>query len=168
MEIEDRRVTSSWVPATAILTRTIPLAPKSHIAGIRKIVLLDDDYHTKNPALTAAARYCRIPRSRAADIELYLGVLNDWPEAVKTSEMFLTYHIMKGMMHELYHHLVHGQRILRTPAKAVEEKQAERWASDAVNRMFCKLFPGEEYAAEWKERLARMRAQQQCEEPGRR
>ena len=45
MKIEDKRSTTSWVPAVEILNEAIPLFGKQNFAGIRKVVLLDRDYH---------------------------------------------------------------------------------------------------------------------------
>lgn len=150
MKIEDRRVTSSWVPAVQVLEEVIPLFRQEHFVGIRRIVLLDDDYHANRRVARAAGRYCPIQGTKAADVEIYLGHLSTLPEEVKTKRMLLTYLITKTLMHEIYHHLISGQQKLRKPSFKEEQKAADRWAFSAVAHVFRQLFPGEEADAEWK------------------
>ena len=144
MKIEDRRVNPSWVPAVQVLKEVIPLFKQEHFAGIRKIVLLDDDYHAKRGVSKAAGRYCPIQGTRAADVEIYLGHLSTLPEELKGNRMLLTYLITETLMHEIYHHLVRGQRKLRRPSFKEEQRRAEQWAFSAVVHVFRQLFPGEE------------------------
>jgi hypothetical protein len=68
MKIEDKRERSSWVPAVQILEQIISPIPKDQLVGIRRIVLLDRDYHKSGGA---AGCYVAIPRTRTADIEMH-------------------------------------------------------------------------------------------------
>ena len=148
MKIDDRRVTSSWVPAVQVLEQIIPLMRKEHFAGIRSIVLLDHDYHANRRVARASGRYCPTQGTRAADIEMYFDHFSSLPEEVKTNRMVLTYFITETLMHEVYHHVVRGQRKLRRPPFKDEQKAAGRWAFAAIGHVARQLFPGQE--AEWK------------------
>jgi hypothetical protein len=150
VKIEDRRVTSSWVPAVQILEEVIPLFRQEHFGGIRRIVLLDHDYHANRRVARASGRYCPIKGTKAADVEIYFSHLSTLPEEVKTNQMLLTYLITETLMHEIYHHLVRGQQKLRRPSFKQEQKAAGRWAFAAVCHVFRRLFPGEDADAEWK------------------
>ncbi len=147
MKIDDRRVTSSWVPAAQVLEQIIPLMRQEHFAGIRSIVLLDNDYHANRQVARASGRYCPMQGTRAADIEMYFGHFSSLPEEVKTNRMVLTYFITETLMHEVYHHVVRGQQKLRRPSFKEEQKAAGRWAFAAICHVARQLFPGQE--AEW-------------------
>ncbi len=147
VKIDDRRVTTSWIPVVQILEEVIPLFKKEHLAGIRSIILLDDDYRAGRHVPAAAGRYCQIQRSRAGDIEIFLAHLSTLPGELQTNRMLLTYLMTETLAHEVYHHLVRGQQKLRRPSYKEEQKAADRWAFAAVRQVFHRLFPGQE--AEW-------------------
>jgi hypothetical protein len=150
MKIDDRRVTTSWVPAVQILEQVIPLMKHEHFAGIRSIVLLDTDYHANRQVAKASGRYCPIQGTRAADIEMYFAHFSSLPEEVKANPMVLTYFITETLMHEVYHHVVRAHQKVKRPSFKEEQKAAQRWAFAAICHVARQLFPGQE--AEW-ERL---------------
>jgi hypothetical protein len=146
MKIEDKRSTTSSVPAVEILNEVLPHFQKRNFAGIRSVVLLDQNYH-KGPA--ALGRYCAIKGTKQADVEIYFEWIDDLPEEVRSSKLYLTYQIVHILMHEVYHHIVRGQHRLRQPKFAKEQTDADRWATGAVAHVFKKVFPREQHEQEW-------------------
>jgi hypothetical protein len=67
MQIKDKRSATSWVPAVDILNQVLPLFREQNFAGIRRVVLLDQDYH-KGPE--GLGRYCQIDGTKQADVEM--------------------------------------------------------------------------------------------------
>ena len=92
MKIDDKRCTSSWVPAVEILNEVIPFFREQNFAGIRRIVLLDQDYHKGSKAL---GRYCAVAGTNRADVELYFEWYNELPEELRESKLYLTYMIVR-------------------------------------------------------------------------
>jgi hypothetical protein len=135
MEIEDLRRNSSWMPAVSILEEFIPKLDPTYFAGIKKVILLDNDYH-KDKKVTAAARYVPIRCTKFASIEFYLGHFSTLPEEAKQSKMYLTWHLLCSLAHELYHHRVRGQRQIRRPKFKQEQKNADEWAVNIINPIF--------------------------------
>lgn len=148
VEIEDVRANSSWAPAVSILETFMPKIDPKYFVGIRKIVLLDKDYH-RDKRVQATGRYIPIEGTRGGDIELYLEYLSELPDEAKNSRMYLTYRILKTLAHELYHHRVRGQRIERRPKFEQEQKRADQWAAKIVKPIFAEVFPREKYESEW-------------------
>lgn len=146
MKIEDKRITTSSVPAVEILNEALPHFLKRNFVGIRKVVLLDQNYH-KGPE--AWGHYCPLNGSRQADIEIYFDWVAELPEEVRSSKLYLTYQIVHILMHEVYHHIVRGQHRLRQPKFKQEQMDADRWATGAVAHVFKKLFPRDQHEQEW-------------------
>ena len=146
MKIDDKRSTTSSVPAVEILNEALPCFQKRNFAGIRKVVLLDQDYH-KGPE--AWGRYCPVKGSKQADIEIYFDWVDDLLTEVRSSKLYLTYQIVHILMHEVYHHIVRGQHRLRQPKFKKEQTDADKWATGAVAHVFKKLFPREDHEQEW-------------------
>jgi hypothetical protein len=148
VEIEDLRQDSSWVPAVSILEEFIPKFNPSHFIGIKKIVLLDKDYrHEKKEP--AAARYVQIRGTNFANIEIFLGRYSNLPEEAKRSMMFLTWHLLKSVAHELYHHRIRGQKKIRRPNEKKEQRDADQWAEKTIGPMFVAAYPKDPYQKEW-------------------
>jgi hypothetical protein len=148
MEIEDLRRASSWMPAVSILEEFIPRLDATYFAGIKKIILLDKDYH-KDKKVTAA-RYIPIRGTKFASIEFYLGQFSTLPEEAKQSRMYLTWQLLFFLVHELYHHRVRGQKIIRRPKFKQEQNDADQWAVKIVTPIFVAVYPNELYEGEWK------------------
>jgi hypothetical protein len=148
MEIEDLRKDSSWMPAVSILEEFIPKLDPAYFAGIKKLILLDNDYH-KDKKVTAAARYVPIPGTNFASIEFYLGHFSSLPEEAKQSRMYLTWCLLCSLAHELYHHRVRGQRKIRRPKFKQEQKNADKWALNTINPIFANVYPKDLYEKEW-------------------
>ena len=111
---------------------------------------MDTDYRKDD----AAGRYVPIRGTNRADIEMYF----DWyttfsPEALE-SALLLTYLVTNTLMHEIYHHIVRGQKRLKRPSGAVEEKDAAQWAKGAVGHVFRELYPRERFEPHWQQVLA--------------
>ncbi|MCH5374762.1 MAG: formylglycine-generating enzyme family protein, partial [Planctomycetes bacterium] len=77
----------------------------------------------------AWGRYCPIDGSQQADIEIYFDWLDDLPGELRSSKLFLSYQIVHILMHEVYHHIVRGQRRLRQPKFKKEQSDADEWAN---------------------------------------
>ena len=148
MDIEDLRKDSSWVPALSILEEFIPRFDPSHFAGIKKIVLLDSDYR-KEKKEPAAARYVQIRGTNFANIEIFLGRYSKLPEEAKKSRMFLTWHLLESLAHELYHHRIRGQRKIRQPNEKKEQRGADKWAEKTIAPLFLAVYPSDPYQKEW-------------------
>jgi len=148
MEIEDLRKDSCWMPAVSILDEFIPKLDPTYLAGIRKLILLDNDYH-KDKKVTAAARYVPIRGTKFASVELYLGHFSTLPEEAKQSRMYLTWRLLCSLAHELYHHRVRGQRKIRQPNFRQEQKNADEWAVKTINPILAAVYPKNLYEKEW-------------------
>jgi hypothetical protein len=159
MEIEDLRKDSSWMPAVSILEEFIPKLNPTYFAGIKKVILLDKDYH-KDKKVTAAARYVPIRGTNFAIIEFYLGHFSTLPEEAKQSRMYLTWRLLCSLAHELYHHRVRGQKKIRRPKFTQEQKNADEWAVKIVNPIFAAVYPKELYEEEWKFIVQKIRESQ--------
>jgi hypothetical protein len=148
MEIEDLRKDSSWMPAVSIFEEFIPKLDPTYFAGIKKLILLDNDYH-KNKKVTAAARYVPIRGTKFASIEFYLGHFSTLPEEAKQSRMYLTWRLLFSLAHELYHHRVRGQNKIRRPKFEQEQKNADEWVVKTINPIFAAVYPKDLYEKEW-------------------
>jgi hypothetical protein len=69
VRIRDERRRTAWMPVREILEQVIPLLPVEHLVGVRRLVLLDEDYRRRKER--AVGRYVPIRGTHAADIELY-------------------------------------------------------------------------------------------------
>jgi|GEM_PF-3513120 len=159
MKIEDHRNNLIWVPALEILNEFIPKINQKYFIGIKKIILLDLDYH-KDKKRRAAARYVPVRGTKMANIELYFNSFNDYPEVAKKSEMYITWTILLSLAHELYHHRVRGQKMIRRPKFDTEQKNATKWALKIIKPLFYKKFPMEKYEQESKHIEHQFRLQQ--------
>jgi hypothetical protein len=148
IKFEDKRIDSAWVPIISILEEFMPRFDHKYFVGIKKIILFDKDYH-RHTKIQASARYIPIEGTKNANIEYYLAPYNDLPNEAKKSRMFLTYEILRTLFHELYHHRIRGQRILRQPKFKQEQNNADQWAVNIINPIFLKSFPREKYKPEW-------------------
>ena len=142
MKIEDHRQSSKWVPAEQILNDIIPQLDSKVLVGIRKIVLLDKDYHG---GPEAAGRYCPVQGTRSADIELYLDHFSRFPDQLKNDYDYQRFCLASTFCHELYHHSVRGRRIIRRPKKKAEEAKASAWSDNTLNGLFKKWYTEEDY-----------------------
>ena len=148
MKIEDNRKSSLWVPAIPIFDEFIPKIDKKYFIGIKRIILLDEDYRKKVKA-KAFARYVPTSRTKFANIEFYLECMSDLPDEAKQSRMFISWKILFSLGHELYHHRVRGQKLVRRPNYKQEQKDADKWAMEIILPEFSKLYPAEKYVDEW-------------------
>jgi hypothetical protein len=147
IRIEDHRINSSWVPVKSILEEFLPKFDQTYFIGIRKLIFLDKDY--VKDKTEAGARYRLIKGTKSANIEFYLEYLNELPDEGKQSHMYLSYILLKSLFHELYHHRVRGQRLVRQPKSKIEEKNADNWAIRTINPVFVNRYQGKEYEDEW-------------------
>ena len=153
MTIEDKREKCSVVPAVEILGQIVPSVPKNYLTGIRKILLLDEDYHGQGGAL---ARYVAIQGTKAANIELYFDHYATAPEALQSNRIFLTLFLATALMHEIYHHLVRAQRRFRKPTNKLEEERAAQWSEEKAMKILLQIFPPDRYQEEFNQ-FKRMR-----------
>jgi hypothetical protein len=63
--------------------------------------------------------------------------------------MYVSFLLLKALFHELYHHRVRGQRLVRQPKFEKEQNAADNWALRTIYPVFAKKFPGKEYETEW-------------------
>jgi hypothetical protein len=145
VKIEDRRQETMWINAKEILETIIPTLSAKNLVGIRKIVLLDNDYHRGEKGL---GRYLLHSGGTSADIEMYFDYYSSLPVEAQNSSIYLTYLISETLLHEIYHHIIRGQKRLKRPSLKDEEKNAHKWAQGGVNHIMKKLGILEEYEAE--------------------
>lgn len=148
MEFQDLRSNSSWLPAISILEEFIPKLDPTYFVGIKKIILLDTDYH-KDKKVRASARYIPIRGTKFANIELYLGHFSDLPKEAKESRMYLSWNLLLTLGHELYHHRVRGQRRIRRPKFKQEQKNADEWAVKIIRPIFAAIYPKNPHGKEY-------------------
>ncbi len=147
IRIEDKRSKTAAVPAIEVIRKVLAhMAPK-HLSGIRRIVLLDEDYHSGEEGL---GRYLPVEGSRHADIEIYFDYLCSLPTEAKYSEMYLVFLLADILAHEVYHHMVRGQHRLRKASDKAEQRAASRWAEKEAGRIFNRLFSREQHGEEWR------------------
>jgi hypothetical protein len=151
MRIEDQRTETSWVPAISILEKFQPKLDQKHFIGIKKIILLDEDYHTNDIFNKACGRYVKVPRTKFANIELYFDRFQHLPDAAKQNRQYLSFYILHTLLHELYHHRIRGQKKVRKPKFETEQKKANEWADSTLFPIFSECFPKERYENEWNE-----------------
>lgn len=146
MEIVNKLDKSKCIPVVDILNRIIPLFRSENFVGIRRIVLLDKNYHDQTHA---RGLYMPIPNTRKADIELYFDYLSKYPPSVVKEEIFLAYVLTETLAHEMYHHIVRGQRRIRKHSDEQEEIDATKWAQGAIRHVFERLYPREHFEDKW-------------------
>ena len=151
MQIEDQRNETAWVPAISILEEFQPKLDQKYFIGIKKIILLDEDYHTNDIFNKANGRYVKVPRTKFANIELYFDRFQDLPDEAKQNRQYLSFYILHTLLHELYHHRIRGQKKIRKPKFETEQKKANEWSDSILFPIFRKCFPGEKYKGEWEE-----------------
>ena len=144
--IVDQREISAWVPAVETLNRILPFFAR-RLPGIRRIVLLDHDYH-RDKKIKAKARYVPVKGTRRADIELYLAWGSDLPQEARTSPRYWLFKLTWIVAHELHHHEVSSKR-KRHPAFEQEQADAERWAEKAANYIYHRLEDHKAHLDEW-------------------
>ncbi len=147
MKIDDKRIDTSWVPAVSILKEFIPKFNKKYFSGIDKIILVDEDYHVSDCFGKAYGRYIRLKGAKSAHIELYFDRFNNLPEDVKESRIYLSYYILRTLLHELYHHKLCHKKI-RKPKFEKEQKRADKWAESVLDPIFSESFPKKKYDGE--------------------
>lgn len=151
MRIEDLRDKTSWVPAISILEEFQPKFDQKYFVGIKKIILMDDDYHTNDIFIKAYGRYIKIPRTKYANIELYFDRFTNLPDEAKQSRLYLSYYILQALLHELYHHRIRGQKKIRKPKFKNEQDSADKWAHKVLTPIYREVYPAEKYKDEWDE-----------------
>jgi len=82
-----------------------------------------------------------IEGTHAAEIELYIGDLLEYPKALQQNEFFLTWQLSLILMHEVYHHRVRGLHERKKPSDKDEEQKADFWARTEAHRIFTEIFP---------------------------
>ena len=76
MKVVDERDSTKFLPIVEIVDEIVPLFRKQHFVGIRRLVLLDEDYRRGRGA---AGRYCPVKGSDQADIETFFSHLAGTP-----------------------------------------------------------------------------------------
>ena len=146
--IVDQREISAWVPAVETLNRVLPLFKPRCLAGIRRILLLDHDYH-RDKKHTARARYVPVKGTSMADIEIYLARwCSDLPQEAKDSPRYWLFELAWTVAHELYHHEVRAKRNRRPPFEQ-EQAGADRWGEQAANHIYHRLEDHKAHLDEW-------------------
>jgi len=145
--IDDRREGTRWIPAVATLERILPLLPREHLAGIRSIILLDDDYRAEWKG-KSVGRYVPISGTNRGDIELYFALLTDVPEEAAASSRYWFFTLTNVLAHELYHHHVRrpGKRL---PTWKVQQAEKDRWGTDLANQVYHGQPDCEQHWEEW-------------------
>ncbi len=146
VKIIDKRKINTQIPAVSILNQAIPVLKKKNFAGIRNIILYDEDRRKGKKAL---GTYYPLSPTRA-DIKIYFNWYYNLPDELKNSDTYLMFAVIKILLHEIYHHIVHGQDRLKTPDPEQEEKDADRWADGGARYVFDCLFTNKDYKKEFK------------------
>ena len=146
MEIIDYRKKWVNIPAVEILNKAIPVFRKENLQGIRRILLKDiclglppsyNKCHVKG-------RYCSIKNSKEADIELFFEWFKIFPEELKKNDLYLHFYIIQIFLHEIYHHIVRGQKRIKKMKYYEEENNCEKWAYGGAIYAVEKIFTKEE------------------------
>ena len=155
IKIEDKRGNSEADGIVDSLNNVISHITPEYMNGVRRIVLLDRDYHQSNS--TVRGRYVQLGSSKRADIEIYVEtLLAPLSESLKNEEIFIAYQLAVIVMHELYHHSIRGLNIRRYPKKNAEEKQANSWAIEESTKLLHEMFPAKKFMLDY-ERITRAR-----------
>ena len=85
MKVVDERDSTKFLPIVEIVDEIVPLFRKQHFVGIRRLVLLDEDYRRGRGA---AGRYCPVKGSDQADIEMFFSHLAELPADVRDSRVY--------------------------------------------------------------------------------
>jgi hypothetical protein len=147
IEIEDHREQSSWVPAIEVLQKAIPYISDKNLPGIRKVVLLDNDYHGKKDA---GARYVPIQGTNRADIEMYFNHYKDIPKEIASNKIIIGMLIVSTLFHELYHHMVRFHKTKEQPSFEKEQRRADNWGARRTKEIITKIYPQDEFRKEYK------------------
>jgi len=147
--VVDNRDRFKAVPAPAILERVLPKLDGSSLAGIRKIILLDEDPHKKRSKSPVTARYNSLGNTRRGDVYLFFSHFEELEDELSDNEMYLTYLVARSLAHELYHHSVRSQRIRRRPKKQIEERDAQKHAQSVATHITHALYPKPQYQELW-------------------
>lgn len=145
MRIVDKRGCSRGVPAVEALIEIVQHLPERYTRGIKRLVLMDRDYHEHGDAL---ARYMEIEGTHSAEIELYLDDFLDYPDVLLDNRFLMTWQLSVILLHEIYHHVVRGLHEKRKPSDKREEADADRWALTEARKIFEKVFPAVKYKKE--------------------
>lgn len=146
MEIIDKRKSTAWVPAIEVLNEALPVFRKENFKGIRNIVLMDKDY--RNSTQNVSGRYCKIDGTNQADIEMFFDWHETLPTDLKESRLYIFYQVTSTLLHEIYHHIIRGQKRLRRPPLK-EETAATKWAASGAMFAIKKTFSREDHEDEW-------------------
>ena len=143
MKIIDKREKWIAIPAVEILNKSIPIFRKENLLGIRRIILKDVFYDHKKRM--ARGRYCPIASTNRADIEIYFEWYDEFPPELKKNDIYLHYMIIRIFLHEVYHHIVRGQKRIKKMKNSIEEENCFKWAHGGAQYALQKMFPPEEY-----------------------
>jgi len=146
IKIIDKRKINTQIPAVDILNQAIPVLKKRNFNGIRNIILYDED---RRKGKNALGTYCPLSPTRA-DIKIYFSWYYNLPDELKNSDTYLMFAVIKILLHEVYHHIIHGQDRLKTPDPEQEELDAEIWANGGSYYVFDCLFTNKDYKIEFK------------------
>ena len=117
---------------------------------MRELRLFDDDPRSNKNSPPAYARYVQIGRTRRADIELYFWRLSGLQDELRKNPMYVMFLLIRSFSHELFHHRIRAQRVVRRPKENIEERRADAFAQRAASRVVHQLFPRQKYASLWR------------------
>jgi hypothetical protein len=160
MEIVDRRTFSSAVPAVKILNKIIPLIGDRHLRKTRNIVLIDWAYRRSNPL----TRYNKITGTGKGDIEIYIATMvSRMSNGLKSNQILWTILLTQGIMQEIYHHSLRGNRLLRRLIRKNGEDMSGDWAAVKAREIVEKLYPPDEYGDQLRDIHSRIRTIQELQ-----
>lgn len=141
MEFVDLRELYRDLPRLKDLKRAFALLEPSSITGIREVRFYDQDPRANRENPPAYARYVPLNEPRRANIEVYFWRIEGLPDALRESDLYLVFLILRSVAHELYHHRIRGQRRLRKPKQHSEETHATKYGQKVASRIVHRLYP---------------------------
>lgn len=146
MKVEDRRKASFGVPVREIIVAATPHIDPGLCAGIRQIVLLDNDYHGSR---NAAARYVPVAGTNRSDVEMYCSFFTTVPDSIKNNKIGWAFAVLSILLHELYHHRVRFQKLADQPSFDMEQRRADNWGMKQSFEVIKRMYPRENHAEEY-------------------
>lgn len=150
VEIDDRREEFRWIPAVEILRSVIAHIPEKNIAGIRKIILFDQDYK-KDRGVTVGARYVPVSGAKTADVEIFFQWYSSLDKNLVKNKVYLTYTLSSSLIHELFHHSTNLLKINRKQSDEKDEARAEDFGDKGAKYIVNKIYPRDAYQQEYEE-----------------
>jgi hypothetical protein len=156
MKIVDARKTTKHYEVVLFIDRALREIEPQLILGIRHVVLLDQDTYGKRDA---SGRYVSVAGTKWHDIEIYFKHFAEVPPDY-AYPVYIAAMTVRTLLHEIYHHKLAFHHHARHPRFSAEQNDATRWAEDQLERIFPKVFEGEEYKQQCKELYTKWKSNQ--------